>query len=298
MRLAVVSDIHGNLPALQAVVADATARGATAWVNLGDIVSGPLWPAETAAWLMEQDGHRGWPTLAGNHERQVLAADLARLSAADRHAAERLSAADRHAADGLSAADRYAAERLTPAQRAWLAALPPQLLAPHGLAGRADAWAVHGTPHSDLHYLLETVTPAGARAATADELRQRCVAVPAAVTLLLCGHSHVARSVVLARAGGPPLCIVNPGSVGLPAFDDDHPWPHVAEAGTPHARYALVTPLGDEGGGIGRWHVDLCAVAYDWEAAARQAESQGRGDWADALRSGRVGRREAEISPA
>jgi len=34
--------------------------------------------------------------------------------------------------------------------------------------------------------------------------------------------------------------------------------------------------------------------AYDWHAAARRAETNNRGDWADALRSGRVGRTEAE----
>ena len=56
MRWAVVSDIHGNLPALQAVVADAGA--VDGWLNLGDILSGPLWPRETAEFLMA----RGWPT--------------------------------------------------------------------------------------------------------------------------------------------------------------------------------------------------------------------------------------------
>jgi len=67
-RIAILSDIHGNLPALEAVVADAETRGCTQFLNLGDILSGPLWPAETADWLMP----RGWPTIAGNHERQVL----------------------------------------------------------------------------------------------------------------------------------------------------------------------------------------------------------------------------------
>jgi predicted phosphodiesterase len=46
-RLAIIADIHGNLPALEAVLADIKASGATATVNLGDCVSGPLWPRET-----------------------------------------------------------------------------------------------------------------------------------------------------------------------------------------------------------------------------------------------------------
>lgn len=48
MKFAVLSDIHGNLPALDAVIADAHAQAVDGFLNLGDIVSGPLWPAETA----------------------------------------------------------------------------------------------------------------------------------------------------------------------------------------------------------------------------------------------------------
>ncbi|MFO0443312.1 MAG: metallophosphoesterase family protein, partial [Betaproteobacteria bacterium] len=70
MRVALVSDIHGNLPALQAVAAAIEAARADLVLNLGDIASGPLWPRETVAWL----AGRGWPTIAGNHERQALAA--------------------------------------------------------------------------------------------------------------------------------------------------------------------------------------------------------------------------------
>ena len=67
-RIAVVSDIHGNLPALDAVIADALTQGCDRFINLGDSLSGPLWPAETADRLIALD----WPTIAGNHERQLL----------------------------------------------------------------------------------------------------------------------------------------------------------------------------------------------------------------------------------
>jgi predicted phosphodiesterase len=46
-RLAVISDIHGNVLALEAVLADIETRGADAIVNLGDCVTSPLWPRET-----------------------------------------------------------------------------------------------------------------------------------------------------------------------------------------------------------------------------------------------------------
>lgn len=68
MRIAFVSDIHGNLAALEAVAADIARHGADRVVNLGDNLSGPLLPRETAQWLMASD----WLSLAGNHERQVL----------------------------------------------------------------------------------------------------------------------------------------------------------------------------------------------------------------------------------
>jgi predicted phosphodiesterase len=257
MRWAVVSDIHGNLPALEAVLAEIARERVDGIVNLGDIVSGPLWPAETAARLRAL----AWPTIRGNHERQVLTLPRQRMSPADAFAAACLSDED----------------------RAWLAALPATLDLGDG------AWCCHGTPASDLQYFLETVTPdlgahgsPGVRAARADEVAARLGNVTA--PLVLCGHTHMPR---LAQCGGS--LIVNPGSVGLPAFDDDHPFAHVMETGTPHARWALV-----ERSAAG-WQAQLRATAYDWNAAAARAEDNGRGDWADALRTGRVGRLEAEV---
>ena len=48
MRVAIISDVHGNLPALEAVIEDIRARGADLIVNLGDCVTSPLWPREAA----------------------------------------------------------------------------------------------------------------------------------------------------------------------------------------------------------------------------------------------------------
>ena len=53
MRIAVIADIHGNVLALEAVLADIGARRVNQTVNLGDIVSGPLWPRETMELLAE-----------------------------------------------------------------------------------------------------------------------------------------------------------------------------------------------------------------------------------------------------
>ncbi|QNM95624.1 metallophosphoesterase family protein [Chitinimonas koreensis] len=242
MRLALVSDIHGNLPALEAVLADLARRAVDRIANLGDSLSGPLWPAETAALLMRQD----WPQLAGNHERQLLAPDRARMNASDGHARDRLGD-----------------ETL-----AWIAALPATL------ALDDDVLLCHGTPDSDLVYFLETVTPQGSRMASRAEVDARLGDVEAG--LVACGHTHLPRTM---RAGRGTL-VVNPGSVGLPAYDDDHPYFHLSETGSPDARYAIVERT-DAG-----WRAELIALPYDHEAAAQQAERNGRPDWAHALRTG------------
>ena len=57
-------------------------------------------------------------------------------------------------------------------------------------------------------------------------------------SLILCAHTHIARAVRL----GDGRMVVNPGSVGAPGFRDIVPYPHLIEAGTPDARYAILEP--------------------------------------------------------
>lgn len=76
MKIAIISDIHGNLLALQAVLADIARQDVDQTVNLGDSLSGLLQPAQTADLLMAQS----FPTIKGNHERQLLAARAARCA--------------------------------------------------------------------------------------------------------------------------------------------------------------------------------------------------------------------------
>ena len=76
------------------------------------------------------------------------------------------------------------------------------------------------------------------------------------------------------------LLIVNPGSVGLPAYNDTRPLPHCMETGSPHARYAVIDRE------KGSWRVNLLAVEYDWSAASEDARKGNRPDWAHAIASG------------
>ena len=132
----------------------------------------------------------------------------------------------------------------------------------------------HGTPTHDTEPLLEEVTPGGARHRSPDEVARRLEHVESEV--VLCAHTHLPRTL----CPRPGLLVVNPGSVGLPAYDDDAPHPHVMESGSPHARYAILRRMG------GRWSVQLRAVDYAWSQAAEAARDRDREDWAIALETG------------
>lgn len=242
MRIAIVSDIHGNLPALEAVVKDFNRRGIDAVVNLGDSLSGPLFPLETAQFLMAQN----WLHLSGNHERQLLTQGPGQWSAPD----------------------EFAHSQLSFKELEWLRLLKPcALFSP-------DVFLCHGTPKSDKEYFLETVESTGARAATSREVDIRLGEVKADV--VACGHTHLPRSV----RGSAGQLIVNPGSVGLPAFDDDHPYPHFIETGSPDARYSIVEKYSEN------WIATLISVPYDHKAMAKLAKTRQMPDWACALMSG------------
>jgi predicted phosphodiesterase len=242
MTLAVIADTHGNLPALEAVLADIARRGVTDIIDLGDCASGPLWPRETAELLMA----RGLPTVRGNHDRWVATFALS----------------------DLSPSDRYTYGALDEAQRRWLRDLPATVkLDP-------DILAVHGRPDDDNSYLMEDIEQSRLVRAPADVIAQRLGRTDAA--LVLCGHSHQQHMIRL--PDGP--IVLNPGSVGLPAYRDPTGVAHVSEVGSPHARYALVSR--DNRG----MTIELVALDYDHASAAKRAAANGSPGWAHALATG------------
>jgi hypothetical protein len=96
------------------------------------------------------------------------------------------------------------------------------------------------------------------------------------LSTILCGHDHLPGS----RELPDGRVIVNPGSVGLQAYEDDTPWPHAVATGSPHARFAVITRLS------GDWRVAHIRLEYDWKVAAHVATNNGRDDWAHWLRTG------------
>lgn len=251
MRLAVVADIHGNLPALDAIVDDMGRRNVDAVINLGDCVSGPLWPRETLARLQSLK----WPTVRGNHDRAVGEGPR----------------------DRLGGSDGFAFDALEPAGRAWLRDLPS------AYGRHAGIRAFHACPDNDNAYLLENQHGSMLVPSRPETIAKRLGRTEAA--LVLTAHSHLPRLVQL--PDGP--WILNPGSVGCPAYDDDSTDPpHSSEVGSPSARYAIVERASS--GPL----VALLSIPYDHAAAAARADSNGRSDWGHALRTGLVLRRSAE----
>jgi predicted phosphodiesterase len=126
MRIAIIADIHGNLPALEAILVDIQCRNVQQIINLGDCVSDPLWPREVCDLLMARDDL----TIRGNHDRWVSGPDPARMGASD----------------------RYAYSQLNQDHRSWLGALPASAHVDCGIL------VCHGTRADDNQYLVEEVS--------------------------------------------------------------------------------------------------------------------------------------------
>ena len=123
MLVGVISDVHANLLALEAVLDDVPA--VDAMLNAGDVVGYNPWPAECVAAIRERDV----PTVMGNHDRTVVG--------------DRNFRGNAMAAAGVN----HARKRLDDDQRAWLADLPDVLRL---FDGRLKA--VHGHPDDPDRY--------------------------------------------------------------------------------------------------------------------------------------------------
>jgi diadenosine tetraphosphatase ApaH/serine/threonine PP2A family protein phosphatase len=243
MRFAAIADVHGNHLALEAVLADIRANGVSDIVNLGDMASGALDPRRTTDVLMALDAVH----VLGNHDRYLI---------------------DRPP-EKMGSWDRPAHAQLDTRHLDWLRTIPASRVL------KDRVYLCHATPASDEIYWLETVLPDGTvRMATRPQIEAAAHGV--AQELMLCGHSHLACAVRLSDG----RLIVNPGSVGCPGYRDTDPYPHVVEAGTPDARYAI---LEDTKGG---WQVTFRHVPYDHAAMAELARRNGKPELAAALDTG------------
>jgi predicted phosphodiesterase len=177
VRVAALYDIHGNLPALEAVLAEVAALRVDVILVGGDIAIGPM-PRATLTRLL---GLRQRPLFVrGNGDREIAAGTTGE-------------------SDLWEERTRWSAAQLEPGQRAWLAALPATRTV--YVDGLGPVLFCHGSPRSDDE-ILTAVSP-----------EQRVAAALAGVdeTIVVCGHTHAQFD---RWVSGKRL--VNAGSVGMP----------------------------------------------------------------------------------
>ena len=195
MRIALLSDIHANLPALEVALAVASDLGAERLVVAGDLVGDGPHPVEVVARVRAL----GAACIRGTVDRQVI--ELAR------EGREKKLRKTARAGKGQKSNRAWAALRLRESaeELEWLAALPPEL---HMEASGVGLLVVHGSPHGDSDYIYPSITPD----ALAGKLEPVCGDRP---DVLVCGHSHVpfAREV-------DGVLVINCGTVGRPADGD------------------------------------------------------------------------------
>ncbi|MGG6896529.1 metallophosphoesterase family protein [Rhizobium sp. BR 315] len=243
MRFAAIADVHGNHLALEAVLEDIRSQGISDIVNLGDCFSGPLTAGKTADLLLALDAL----TVRGNHDRYLI----------------------EQAPETLHVSDKAAYAELSERHLDWLRSLP------FSAVYRNEAYLCHATPAADNVYWLESVSADGhVYQKPLEEIEALAAGID--FPLILCGHTHIPRIVRLSDG----RLIVNPGSVGCPAYDDDLPHYHKVEVGHPFASYVILEKKADH------WLPIFRQVAYDHMAMARLAAQNSRAEWASGLATG------------
>ncbi len=241
MRVAVFSDVHGNADALVAVLADIRTYAPDFTINLGDCLSGPLQAERTAELLQAA---KATVTIQGNHDRYLGTPAL------------------------MDDWDRCALPQLSKPTLEWLASLPAQVVID-------DIFACHASPHSDETYWIDAPTPDGTPRPP-EQANNTAKAQGIPQTLMLCGHTHVARAIRLPDG----RLILNPGSVGCPGYTDSSKTGRHVFAASPFASYAILDRT------HGAWAITQRTLPYDTTGAIALAQAAGYPDWVGALSTG------------
>lgn len=182
MRIAALYDIHGNLPALEAVIREFRGRDVDAVVVGGDVVPGPM-PAETLACLLDLD----WPThfLLGNGESDILA-----------HLG---GASIDHVREPFRELVQWSGDQFSAEQREALSSWPATVRLE--LPGRGEVVFCHATPRNNRDIFTKR-TPDAPLLPIFNE---------ANAPLVVCGHTHMPFDRMVGT-----IRVVNAGSVGMP----------------------------------------------------------------------------------
>lgn len=193
MKIAFLSDVHANLPALQTALDVARQHGAERVIYAGDLIGDGPFPAETITALT---GSAPPEAIRGNVDRKVLG----KKERTRKQLKKQLATAKPKKQNRL-----WTALELSKEHRDWLRSLPKEL---ELSVGGQLVLVVHGSPQSDTDYLFSSLTEEGLQAKLAGRAGPR-------PTVLVAGHSHVPFTKKLNGT-----LVVNCGSVGRPADGD------------------------------------------------------------------------------
>lgn len=241
MRIAITSDIHGNSWALESVLGDIAQKGITTIYDLGDSLYGPLDPQGTFDLISKSN----IISLCGNQDRNIIE--------------------NQSNSNGNQTLD-YVLQELNVDAINWLKSLPK--------IRRINSSIIlfHATPTNDKEYLVEQLNSGFVGIKNSNSLDELLKGV--SEQIVLCGHSHSPRAIKTQKK-----LIINPGSVGLPAYSDELPIPHRMETFSPMARYCIL----DFTDNIKIEHI---AVSYDHMKPADRAKKNNRPDWAKWIETG------------
>jgi putative phosphoesterase len=241
MEIAIVTDIHGNSWALESVLSDIKQRGINKIYDLGDSLYGPLNPKRTFELIEEWE----IKSICGNQDRYIFE------NANENTDNETL---------------KYVLTELNDNTIIWLKELPKTRKIDD------EILLCHGTPFNDSEYLIEQIFPdyVGVKEYMVldkmlEEINEK---------IICCGHSHCSRIIETYKK-----IIINPGSIGLPAYTDELPLPHKMENFSPMARYCILHL--DR-----KLKIEQVSLPYNFENAAERAEKNNRLDWAKWIRTG------------
>jgi predicted phosphodiesterase len=202
MRIALLSDIHGNYVSLEAVWHDLERQGVDHVICLGDVATLGPQPREVVAFLRQ----RQIRCIMGNHDEFVL---------------NPRSLHTYMDAPWFAESIHWCIGELAAEDLAYLRAFPPILR--FSLSAEAGMLCFHGSPHSNIDIILATTS-----AAEVDKKLQGYRA-----TIMAGGHTHVQ---MLRQHNG--LILLNPGSVGMPF--EQMPFEGAPRV-LPQAEYAIVS---------------------------------------------------------
>jgi predicted phosphodiesterase len=205
MRIAVVSDIHGNRTALAAVLADIRRASPDLALHGGDLADGGSSPTE----IVDQIQQLGWPGVMGNTDEMLF-----RPASLEEFASQ--SAAPTAVWDAIREIAEATRARLGPERLEWLGGLP-LTLAREGLA------LVHATPRSCW----------SAPAADAPDTELTSLYAALGQPVVVFGHTHCPGIRTLPAT---PRLLINAGSVGLPFDGDPRAAYLLLDAGVPAIR--------------------------------------------------------------